>query len=255
MPFNAPLGGSTLDVLVQGYPGKTVCHGGLGWSTIALVRTGGRAIVFDVGSFGVRKTMIALLAGVGLAPEDVTDVVLSHAHWDHAVNWVTFSAADIWIGGAELDWALTEPFGRALVPELYIQALAGHPRLRRVSPGDEILPGLTAHLTAGHTPGHLTYLFSAAERDVVFAGDAAKNRAEIMSRTADMTLDAAQSTRSIEAIWALWQRRPDSVLVPGHDAPMVLRDGRPHYVTGREGGIVANVGDTMEEVRTFDLTF
>ena len=27
-----------LDVLVQGYPGKSVCHGGLGWSTIALLR-------------------------------------------------------------------------------------------------------------------------------------------------------------------------------------------------------------------------
>jgi hypothetical protein len=27
-----------LDVLVQSYPGKSVCHGGLGWSTIARLR-------------------------------------------------------------------------------------------------------------------------------------------------------------------------------------------------------------------------
>lgn len=26
-----------LDILVQGYPGKSVCHGGLGWSTIVLL--------------------------------------------------------------------------------------------------------------------------------------------------------------------------------------------------------------------------
>ena len=30
-----------LDILVQGYPGKSVCHGGLGWSTIVLLRGGG----------------------------------------------------------------------------------------------------------------------------------------------------------------------------------------------------------------------
>jgi len=28
-----------IDVLVQGFPGKAVCHGGLGWSTIALLRS------------------------------------------------------------------------------------------------------------------------------------------------------------------------------------------------------------------------
>ena len=31
-------GGFKIDILVQGYPGKSVCHGGLGWSTVALIR-------------------------------------------------------------------------------------------------------------------------------------------------------------------------------------------------------------------------
>ena len=31
-------GGYQIDLLVQGYPGKSVCHGSLGWSTIALLR-------------------------------------------------------------------------------------------------------------------------------------------------------------------------------------------------------------------------
>lgn len=43
-----------VDVLVQGFPGKSVCHGGLGWSTITLLRGGGRDILVDVGAFGVR---------------------------------------------------------------------------------------------------------------------------------------------------------------------------------------------------------
>ena len=46
-----------IDVLVQGFPGKAVCHGGLGWSTIALLRSGDRAILVDVGAFGIRKPL------------------------------------------------------------------------------------------------------------------------------------------------------------------------------------------------------
>jgi hypothetical protein len=32
------VGAFSIDILVQGFPGKTVCHGGLGWSTVSLVR-------------------------------------------------------------------------------------------------------------------------------------------------------------------------------------------------------------------------
>ena len=48
-----------LEVLVQGFPGKSVCHGPLGWSTIALVRDGERTIVVDTGSFNHRHAIYA----------------------------------------------------------------------------------------------------------------------------------------------------------------------------------------------------
>jgi len=38
-----------VDVLVQGYPGRSVCHGALGWSTVTLLRGGGRTILMDAG--------------------------------------------------------------------------------------------------------------------------------------------------------------------------------------------------------------
>jgi hypothetical protein len=44
-----------VDVLIQGFPGKAVCHGGLGWSTVALIRGGEHIILVDVGSFGMRR--------------------------------------------------------------------------------------------------------------------------------------------------------------------------------------------------------
>lgn len=56
-PWRTETGGWRIDVLVQGYPGKTVCHGGLGWSTIALLRGHGRVALVDVGSFAQRLTL------------------------------------------------------------------------------------------------------------------------------------------------------------------------------------------------------
>ncbi|MGH7153923.1 MAG: MBL fold metallo-hydrolase [Acetobacteraceae bacterium] len=64
-------------------------------------------MLIDVGTISLRALLIAGLAGHGLTPEQVTDVILTHAHHDHAINWVLFPEAHIWIGGAELDWSTT----------------------------------------------------------------------------------------------------------------------------------------------------
>lgn len=82
-----------VDVLIQGFLGRAVCHGGLGWSTITLLRGEDRVILLDVGAFGVRA-------------QDVTDVVLTHAHYDHAVNFTLFPNATVWIGDADLTMVL-----------------------------------------------------------------------------------------------------------------------------------------------------
>jgi hypothetical protein len=34
------VGGYDIDIVIQGYPGKSVCHGGLGWSSVVLLATG-----------------------------------------------------------------------------------------------------------------------------------------------------------------------------------------------------------------------
>ena len=61
-------GGYQIDLLVQVYPGQSVCHGSLGWSTIALLRGHGRVALIDVGAFGIRSTLIHKLAELGLTP-------------------------------------------------------------------------------------------------------------------------------------------------------------------------------------------
>ena len=69
-------GETQLDIIVTGFPGKSVCHGSLGFSTIVLLRRSERVALLDVGSFGQRKLIVEHLAKHGLEPADVTDVLL-----------------------------------------------------------------------------------------------------------------------------------------------------------------------------------
>jgi len=248
------VGGYDIDIVVQGFPGKSVCHGGLGWSSVVLLRGRGRVALIDVGSFGMRRLLIDRLAERGLTPRDVTDVMLTHSHHDHSVNWPLFSRSRIVIGAGELDWSLQQPWGETPVPELYMRELQGWPTLHAAQDGEEVFPGLTAHVAPGHTPGHLVFVLKGQEHDVIFTGDAAKNRAELLSRRGDQSYDAAVSTASIEMIWRFWRQRPDSILVPGHDLPMVQADGGCRHLGQREAAITAWFSDTLEKTTLFRLT-
>ena len=249
------VGGWEIDILVTGFPGKSVHHGSLGWSTIVSIRHEDRLALVDCGAFGHRKLLAAELAGRGLRPSDITDLLLTHTHYDHAVNWVLFPNARVVVGAVELDWAAGEPWGETVVPELYVRELGLFPKTERVADGEEVFPGITAHLAPGHTPGCLVFRLAGGERDVVLTGDAAKNRAELVSGDVDMTFDAAVSRASIETIRELWRERPGTVLIPGHDLPMVLgEDGRPVYLGRRQAAIDAWFGDGMADITRFQLT-
>ena len=211
----------SLDVLVQGFPGRAVCHGGLGWSTIALLRGQGRIALLDVGAFGIRRELRKQLAERGVEPEAVTDVILTHAHYDHAVNFTLFPNATISIGDHELT----------------------------------VLPGLFAHAAPGHTPGHLIFVLEAYPVPVIFTGDSAKNRAELLSMAVDASEDHDQSRATLAAIWALWRKVAGTLLIPGHDRTMRLdASGQPEYVGERRAGIDAWFSESIHTMTRIQLS-
>lgn len=243
-----------LDVLVQGFPGKSICHGGLGWSTITLLRSAQHTILIDVGAFGIRKPLQKQLQAHGVTADQITDVVLTHAHYDHAINFTLFPRATVWIGAEEMEWASAQPPGFNPLPELYVDALEVDPRVRRIRSGDEFLPGLHALAAPGHTPGSLVFRLTSNDVPVIFTGDAAKNRAELLSRRVDASEDDAASIASIDAIWKLWREVPNALLIPGHDLSMRLDDsGTPVYVGERRAGIGAWFAETLEHVTEFNM--
>ncbi|WP_051988542.1 MBL fold metallo-hydrolase [Bosea sp. UNC402CLCol] len=254
-PFDTPpeLASANLDLVICGFPGKSACHGGLGWSTVALLRHGERIALVDAGNFGMRKLILEQLGQRGLKPAQVTDLLLTHSHYDHSVNWTLFRDARIVVGAVELAWALDEPWGETPVPELYVRALNDWPTCEKVADGAEVFPGMTAHLAPGHTPGCLVFHWRTPTRDIIFTGDAAKNRAELVSGDTDMTYNAAISRASIEMIKERWRARPGTVVIPGHDLPMVLVDGKPQYLGKRKAAIRAWFGDNMTTLTELDL--
>jgi glyoxylase-like metal-dependent hydrolase (beta-lactamase superfamily II) len=207
-----------------------------------------------VGAFGVRKPLARQLAARGVSPDDVTDVVLTHAHYDHAVNFTLFPKATVWIGDAELAWAAAAPPGFNPLPELYVRELSQSARVRRLTPGDDFLPGLQAIAAPGHTPGHLIFSLAGRDGPVLFTGDAAKNRAELLSRQVADSDDMADSLRSIDTIWTCWKARAGTVLIPGHDLPMRLdAAGAPQYLAAREAGIAAWFSEDFAQTTLIDL--
>jgi glyoxylase-like metal-dependent hydrolase (beta-lactamase superfamily II) len=203
----------------------------------------------------MRKPLERRLKEFGVEPEAVTDVVLTHAHYDHAVNFTLFPNAKIWIGQVELDWAALQPPGFNPLPELYVQELVRSNRVTKLASGQEFIPGIHAYAVPGHTPGHLLFVLNNGENDILFTGDSAKNRAELLSRKVIDTEDESESARSIELIWHYWRSRPGNILIPGHDLSMVLDEQeQPCYQGEREAAIRVWFSESVEHSDLIDLT-
>ncbi len=185
-------------VLVEGYPGNAVCHGGLGWSRIALLRGCNRTILVDAGPFAVRRELLKQLREKGVEPAAVTQVVLTHAHYDHTVNFTLFPEATIWIGKGELAWAERQAPVFDPLPERYVRELASSSRVRRVAAKEMFIGGIGAIAARVHTPRSLLFGLGANEPRVIFTGDAAKNRAELLSYNMDAAADRAASRGTID---------------------------------------------------------
>lgn len=242
------------EVIIQGFPGKALHHGGLGWSTVSLLRSKDEVILIDTGSYAYRDPLLQGLGRLGLRREDVTSLVLTHCHWDHICNYPMFPKSKIFVPGADLEWALHQPIGTWHIPEFHVERLGEDARVIRVADGDEFLPGLRAVATPGHTPGHLAYVAQSEKADLIFAGDAVKNQAELVSEQVDMTLDLPSSLESIRLLRKLAARDPSNVMVCGHERLLSFDGTRVKQLSELYGGIAARLTSEFEEETLVDLT-
>ena len=79
-------------ILSEGYLGGGGDRVG---STVGFARDGGVLVVIDPGLVPGRQAILGPLAELELAPEQITDVVLSHHHPDHTLNAALFPNARV----------------------------------------------------------------------------------------------------------------------------------------------------------------
>jgi glyoxylase-like metal-dependent hydrolase (beta-lactamase superfamily II) len=143
---------------------------------------GDRVVLVDCGNgpygdeFIPAGHMLTELRSKGVEVDDVTDILLTHLHYDHT-GWLSvdnrpvFPNAEIHV--AEADVAhFTDPGTKGLSGELTPQRLRSvESHLRPFTGRTTLAPGITAVPAPGHTPGSTVFVASSGTSRVVFLGD------------------------------------------------------------------------------------
>jgi glyoxylase-like metal-dependent hydrolase (beta-lactamase superfamily II) len=159
-----------------------------------VVNTGAKLAVIDTGtgeaaykvSQGMNGQFLINLAPAGINPNDIDSVIISHYHGDHingllkSDNSLTFPNAEILVPGPEHKyWMDDGEMSRASTPR--IQDLFKN--VRRVMRGEvlkhlrtyewdqEVIPGIIAVGTPGHSPGHTCHIITSGGNKVYVQGD------------------------------------------------------------------------------------
>jgi len=137
--------------------------------TVWVVRGNGRNILVDSGFYREQflkqwqtKDFVKpseAITGLGLKPEDITDVIITHMHWDHADGLDLFPRARIWIQKDEYTYYTGEAWHERRthggIDQDDVLALVKANMEGRVSfvNGDaqEIIPGITCYIGGKHT--------------------------------------------------------------------------------------------------------
>ena len=207
--------------------------------TIWLARVpGGRNVLMDAGFYRSKfverwkpvqyERPSAALARLGLRAEDITDIIISHVHWDHLDGADLFPRARIWIQREEYEHYV-DSAGRprsAMIDSADATMLAGLAYDGRVEliAGDsvEILPGIRVYTGGKHTFASQYATVETAGGAVVLASDNAYLYENLeRHRPIAQTLDSLSNLRAQQRMGRL--AHTPSLIVPGHDPAVFVR--------------------------------
>ena len=204
---------------------------------ITLLRHGDQVVLFDAGSgpaFQDSAGRLPLaLEEAGVTPDEITHVVFTHAHPDHLWGVLDdfddplFADAEHMIGQTEWDYWFDPETIDTIGDERATMAAGAYRRMEiledqitRFNDGEEILPGVAARATHGHTPGHMSFELRSGSESVMVLGDAIGNHHVSFAEPSwhvgtDHDPDMAAGTR----VGLLDQLAHDQIRVIGYHLP------------------------------------
>ena len=213
---------------------------------IWLLRRADEAILVDTGYDAeegrrrdrpIRLDPVEALAPFQLTPADITDVIVTHLHYDHAGGLHLFPNARLHLQAAEMAYAtgpcmchdtLRMPFTAGHVCEAIQRLYSG--KVQFYEGDGEIREGVTVHCIGGHSRGLQAVRVRTEAGWLVLASDAAHYYENIFARKPfPIVVDLQDMLDGFERLHALASQ--PSLIVPGHD-PLVTQafpsDLAPH---------------------------
>jgi len=156
---------------------------------LTLLRDGERNVLFDVGSgnnfLPGTGLLLDSMVELGIDPEEITHVVFTHAHPDHlwglldefddpsmpnAEYMISAAEWDYWMDPATVDKLPAETQSFAAGALRHLSAIEDN--ITHFRDGEEILPGVQAVATHGHSPGHTAFEIRQGNEAIMVCGDA-----------------------------------------------------------------------------------
>lgn len=159
-----------------------------------LLQTDQDLILFDSG-LGYSKNgvlqIVENLASCGFTPFDVTTVLMSHLHRDHAGGliihdtytqkpYLTFPHAQHHINRSELECALSGT--SASYDPLYFSFLANHDKIKLIDGDGYINDHIRYQRSSGHSPFHQVFWVTEKQQTVFFGGDEAPQLQQLKTK-------------------------------------------------------------------------
>ena len=204
-----------------------------------VLRSAGRVVLVDSGFYRDKfmpqwkpseftRPSDAVKAGLGIDPAQVTDVIITHVHWDHLDGADLFPRAKVWIQREEYDYYVGpggEVRNRGIDPDdapmLASFQTAG--RLQLIDGDDrEILPGIRVYTGGKHTFASQYVGASTRAGTVVLASDNAYlfenlEKGIAIAQTLDRKANVAAQQRMLTLAFS------PKLVIPGHDPAVLTR--------------------------------
>lgn len=172
---------------------------------------------------------VDMLHALGIAPQSVASLVLTHLHFDHAGCLEAFPNALVHVQAAEVGVATGPMMAH---PVLGMPYSAEHVAtvVRFIHAGRVVLhegrapiaPGVTGHLVGGHARGLMALTVETARGPVIVASDVAHYYESAVNRSIfRIVMDPEAMVRGYDWLWRAAEGDPARI-VPGHD-PIVRR--------------------------------